>query len=62
MITQRVRGRGHRAAFGDDLDENIGVVSLIGRHGDGLEYLNERRRREYVAHPLARTPSLSHGC
>lgn len=62
MITQR--GGGHRAAFGDDLDEDIGVGSLIGRDGGGLEYLDEGRPSAYAAHPspLARTPSLSHGC
>ena len=50
MITRRVRDRGHRVAFGGVLYEDAGVISLFGRDGGGLEYLDERRRSEYVAH------------
>ena len=51
MINRRVQDRGLRVAFGGDLYEDADVISLVGRDGGGLEYLDERRRCEYVAHP-----------
>ena len=52
MINRRVRDRGARVAFGDNLYEDAGVVSLFGRDGGGLEYLDERLPSEYVGHHL----------
>ena len=50
MINRRVQDRGLRVAFGVELYEDTGVISLVGRGGGGLEYLDERRPSEYVAH------------
>ena len=49
MITLRVRDQVLSPVFGDDLAQSVGVASLVGRQGGGLESLQQSRRSERVA-------------